>query len=226
MMKPLVSVIIPVYNGAKFLKDAIANVQSQNYHPLEIIIVDDGSTDETAIIAQSFGDQIIYIYQENKRAAAARNTGLKLAKGELIAFLDVDDLWIENKLNQQIEYLDKNPDIEVVTGLLQRIVIDENKQILKKFDERLLNVNCSTALYRKSVFKKVGYFDESLKQGEDTDLFMRLRENNIKIGIIEEILLYYRRHQTNTTLNQDENISFMLKSLQKSMQRRRNYESK
>ncbi|HEY9704612.1 MAG TPA: glycosyltransferase family A protein [Allocoleopsis sp.] len=225
-MKPLVSVIIPVYNGAKFLKDAIANVKSQNYHPLEIIIVDDGSTDETAIIAQSFGEQIIYIYQENKKAASARNKGLKIAKGELMAFLDVDDLWSENKLNQQVKYLETNTDIEVVTGLLQRVVIDENKQILEEFDEKSLTVSCSTALYRKYVFEKVGYFDEVLKQNEDTDLFMRLRENNIKIGIIEEILLYYRRHKTNTTLNQDENMRFMLKSLQKSIQRRRNYEAK
>ena len=98
--KPLVSVIMPVYNGAAFLTGAIDNIRRQNYEPLEIIIVDDGSTDSTGQIVASFGSDIRYVYQANQGPAAARNHGLRLATGDLIAFLDVDDLWAENRFVQ------------------------------------------------------------------------------------------------------------------------------
>ena len=98
----LLSVIMPVYNGAEFLAEAVASIVAQAYQPLEIIVVDDGSTDETATIVQSLGGEIRYLYQFNQGPAAARNAGLALAQGDLIAFLDVDDLWPADKLAQQM----------------------------------------------------------------------------------------------------------------------------
>ncbi|HEY9704613.1 MAG TPA: glycosyltransferase family A protein, partial [Allocoleopsis sp.] len=113
---PLVSVIIPVYNGDRYLKAAIESVLCQDYEPIEIIIIDDGSTDNSAKIAQIFGDKINYFYQENSGVAVARNTGILRSKGELIAFIDQDDLWTENKLTLQIDYLMKNPNIGLIIG--------------------------------------------------------------------------------------------------------------
>jgi len=106
---PLISVIMPVYNGERFLAGALHNVFAQNYHPLEVIVVDDGSTDGSAGIIAAFGEQIRYFHQPNAGPAVARNTGLALARGEVIAFLDVDDLWPPGKLHFQMQYLQQNP---------------------------------------------------------------------------------------------------------------------
>jgi glycosyltransferase involved in cell wall biosynthesis len=108
----LVSVIIPLYNGASFLGGAIENVLAQNYQPLEIIVVDDGSTDASTEIAAAYPNGVRYVYQTNAGPAAARNRGIKLAQGPLIAFLDVDDLWSEHKLARQTAYLRANPTMD------------------------------------------------------------------------------------------------------------------
>ena len=97
-----VSVIIPVYNGGKFLAEAINSILSQKHSPIEIIVIDDGSTDNTSEVAMSYGNRVHYVYQENKGAPAARNHGLRLASGNIIASLDADDIWAENKLKKQL----------------------------------------------------------------------------------------------------------------------------
>lgn len=200
---PLVSVIIPVYNGEKFLAEAINNVIAQNYQPLEIIVVDDGSTDKTAQIATEFREVIHYIYQENQGPATARNTGIKLAQGEIIAFLDVDDLWSENKLQIQVNYLVNNPNIALVQGLIQQRKItgftEENKPIFVKVHEPYNYINIGSAIYRKSVFEQIGLFDERMKYGEDVDWFFRAWENNIAKVVLEEVTLFYHQHNHNMT---------------------------
>src|ERR1043165_3045241 len=109
-MNPLVSVIIPVYNGARHLRAALESVFAQTYRSFEVIVVDDGSVDESAIIAQSF-PEVRYIHQTNCGVAAARNHGIEAARGEFLAFLDQDDLWTPDKLRLQIEYLLSHPEI-------------------------------------------------------------------------------------------------------------------
>jgi GT2 family glycosyltransferase len=202
-MNPLVSVIIPVYNGEKFLAQAINNVIAQNYHPLEIIVVDDGSTDETAQIAAQFKEVIQYIYQENNGPATARNRGIKLAKGEVIAFLDVDDLWSENKLKIQVNYLINHPDIALVQGLIQQRKItgftEENKPIFVNVHEPYNYINIGSAIYRKSVFDHIGLFDERMKFCEDVDWFFRAWENNISKFVLKEVTLFYQKHNHNMT---------------------------
>src|SRR3982074_3555445 len=100
---PLVSVIVPVYNGERFLAETLQSIINQQYRPLELIVIDDGSTDQTARIATSVSE-VRYFYQRNQGVANARNAGLAAARGELIAFLDADDLWQPNKLSLQVEY--------------------------------------------------------------------------------------------------------------------------
>jgi glycosyltransferase involved in cell wall biosynthesis len=197
----LVSVIIPVYNGASFLAGAIENVLAQNYQPLEIIVVDDGSTDATAEIAAGYLNEIRYVYQTNSGPAASRNRGIRLSQGGLIAFLDVDDLWSDFKLNHQVAYLLAHPTVEIVQGLIQKIHLAEplslNKLQVELISAPYRYVNIGSALYRKSVFDKVGLFDEVLTDNEDTDWFIRAWENGVSKVVLDEVTLFYRQHNSN-----------------------------
>jgi glycosyltransferase involved in cell wall biosynthesis len=120
-MNSLISVIVPVYNGDLYLAAAIESILAQNYQPIEILIIDDGLTDNTAKIADRFQQHVRYIYQPNSGAPSARNLGLKMATGEIIAFLDADDIWHEQKLALQLDILAKNSSVSVVLGHRQKI---------------------------------------------------------------------------------------------------------
>jgi len=123
--RPSVSVIIPVYNGETFVDEAIDSVIHQKYEPLEIIIVDDGSTDRTAEVIRGYGEKVQYRYQSNTGPAAARNSGLRVASGDVMAFIDADDLWPEGKLALQINRLQQEPTLEVVLGRVQYSMLSQ-----------------------------------------------------------------------------------------------------
>jgi glycosyltransferase involved in cell wall biosynthesis len=197
--KPFVTVITPVYNGEAFLEEAIESVQQQNYQPLEIIIIDDGSTDDTARLAASLEGNIRYIEQANQGPAAARNTGIKAAQGKLITFLDVDDRWPAQKLHREMGYLAANPHIDIVQGLIQELEAIGEPPIFKESGTPYSFVNLGSASYRASVFERVGLFDETLRFDEDTDWFIRAWECGIVKVILDEISLYYRKHAGNMT---------------------------
>lgn len=198
-----VSVIIPVYNGEKYLVEAIKNVKNQNYQPLEIIVVDDGSTDKTAEIAAEFKDSIRYVYQPNSGPSAARNLGIKIANGDVIAFLDVDDIWSDDKLQLQASYLLENPSVDIVQGLIQQIQRFEdpenNHSIFQTVSNPYQFINLGSAIYQKSVFDKIGLIDETLQYAEDMDLFFRAWENNISKVVLDQVTLFYSKHDENMT---------------------------
>ena len=221
-MTHLISVIIPVYNGKQFLSEAINSILQQNYNPLEIIVVDDGSTDGTVRLQNSFGEQVRYVYQDNKGPAAARNTGLVVANGEFIAFLDSDDVWPPNKLNTQINYLLQNLNLEVIIGYTTSFdseITNANKILLEK--DSVISVQLGSALFRKSAFEKVGTFDEELKFSEDHDWFLRAREKEIEMLVLEDITLYHRRHYNNMTEGANQDTYQLTAILKKSLDRRR-----
>jgi GT2 family glycosyltransferase len=221
---PLVNVIIPAYNAQAFLSEAIQSVREQNYNPLEIIVVDDGSTDRTAEIIARKGDSIRYFYQRNSGAAAARNKGLAMAHGEIIAFLDSDDLWPPDKLHTQITWLANNPKIDVVMGRVQYVGLftaRESKIPFESSDKTLVNSYLGCCVFRREVFDKVGTFDETLRYSEDHDWFLRAREQGVSINIIEKVTLYYRLHEQNMTRNKNMNGFQLAKVLKKSLDRRR-----
>ncbi len=202
-----ISVILPVYNGERFLIQAIENIQGQKYQPLEIIVVDDGSTDRTAEIAAEFQDTIHYIYQTNQGPSAARNLGIENARGEAIAFLDVDDLWEEGILTEFADYLVAHPEVGIVQGLIQRMQmetgsLDNNSYQFQPIFKPYQFINLGSALYRRAVFDQVGLFDPKLHDNEDTDWFIRAWENNIHKLVIPRVMLYYRKHDRNMTLEQ------------------------
>jgi uncharacterized protein (DUF1919 family) len=220
-----VSAIIPVYNGGRFLARAIENIEGQKYEPLEIIVIDDGSTDDTAEIAAGFGDRIRYVYQTNSGPSAARNKGIEMAEGNAIAFLDVDDLWSDNKLAIQLSYLAKHPSVEIVQGLIQEMTWNKSSQshklVFDKVFEPYFFINLGSSIYRKSVFEKVGLFDETLRFGEDVDWFIRAWEQNVSKIVIDEVTFFYQLHDTNVTSNKNMVELGVVKVFQRHLNRQR-----
>ena len=221
---PAVSVIIPAYNCERFIPEAVASVRKQEYEPMEIIIIDDGSTDGTSLCVKGLGKDIRYVRQGNRGPASARNRGIGMAGGDVIAFLDADDYWPADKFKIQMAYMDRNPDVDVVlgriclTGLLTR---DDRRMRFEGADNTMININLGSGVFRKSVFERVGLFDESLRHHEDHDWFLRAREKDVSIVILKDITLYYRRSQNSLSRRSNKNEPGMIRILKKSLDRRR-----
>ncbi|MGA1871245.1 MAG: glycosyltransferase family 2 protein [bacterium] len=204
---PKVSVIIPTYNRSQFITHAIDSVLSQTYHDIEIIIVDDGSTDNTKKILINYNNRIKYIYQENQGVAAARNTGIKNAKGKYIAFLDSDDMWLPQKLEQQVKILNQYEDIALVysniaycnsNGQFIRVAFSSQQFLSGYIPQKVIlwKAMCGylqTWLLRKTCFEEVGYIDTSLKMSEDREISIRIAMK-YKIYGIKEPLTMVRQH--------------------------------
>ena len=219
-----VSVIIPVYNGEAYLWEAVKSIQRQDYTALEIIIVDDGSTDRTAELAKGLRGEIRYMYQQNQGPAAARNRGLKMARGNVIGFLDVDDLWPNNKLHLHLACLTSRPDIDIVQGYIQLLRLNEEVNNKPRWEQLSAPFHCisfGTGLFRRDVFDRVGLLDESLHGGEDIDWFYRAKERNISVLTLEQVALLYRRHGNNMTHDQDVRKHYFMAALKKVLERRR-----
>ena len=196
---PLVSVIIPTYNRNNIISRAIDSVIKQTYDNIEIIVVDDGSTDNTKQILRQFRGKVKYIYKINGGVSSARNKGIEEAKGELIAFLDSDDYWMPDKIEKQIKYLIINKER---SGVLTNYEFVDNGSLLKVVNiefivnngdvqlVRLINnlQTMCTILMKKEVFSKVGYFDEKVKTAEDIDMLLRI-VSMYNIGSINESLV-------------------------------------
>ncbi len=229
----LISVIVPVYNGEEFLPEAIASIRAQAYAPLEIIVVDDGSTDRTAQVVQALGMDLRYIYQPNQGPAAARNQGLALARGELIAFLDADDLWPPHKLAHQVAALSADNDgAQMVWGTTQIQAYPGNADPLPP------TATASTAtlpssitrltpcvgsfLCRQAVFQQVGVFDPTLRLGEDLDWLTRVQESGIVMKRSPEVGVIYRlRSGSLTSGNHSLYAAGLFNAIKNSLARRR-----
>ena len=199
--KPLVSAIIPVFNGEHFIKDAVQNVLSQDYPALELIVVDDGSTDRTEEIVSRLPHDIRYLQQGNAGPAAARNRGIRDAAGEIVAFLDVDDLWPENTLTLLVAELVRDPELEVVHGYNQLMVRNAHtgEYEYRGNPKETFQFSIGAGVYRKSVFARIGLFDSTLTFGEDNDWFCRARESGVKMRRVDRVTLVVRRHGSNMT---------------------------
>lgn len=226
---PVVSIVLPVYNGARFLSSAFETIRVQNYPALEVIVIDDGSTDDSAQIAAHHHDSfpIHFISQPHQGAAAARNQGLTMATGDLITFLDVDDLYPAGKLHLQVERLNRQPDLDIVSGHTKPLMtIGADDQNLFTNEEAVAAFNLGAAVFRREVFARVGAFDEGLRFSEDVDWFIRALEHGCKIAIMQAVTLYYRQHNSNITreLDQARQKKIMLMLLQRSLKRRRGHD--
>jgi glycosyltransferase involved in cell wall biosynthesis len=190
-----ISAIITCYNGAAFVAEAIASIRRQRIPVAEIIVIDDGSTDESAaVVASLVGDDLFYFAQTNQGLPRARNAGLEKARGDIITFLDYDDLWSDDKLAIQIPMLEQHPELDLVVGYAQTM---------------------------RWVFEKVGRFDPTQRYCDDWDWYMRVRELGVGMRIHEDVVHYYRRHDRNMTNNVELGNQHTLLMLKKSLERRR-----
>ena len=193
---PLVSVVIPTYNRAKVIERALVTAFAQTYRNLEIIIIDDGSKDNTEATLAPYMDRIRYLYQENQGASAARNRGIREAKGKYIAFLDSDDEWLPVKLERQIALLEAQPDLTFVAclGTDEKRTYsgyeDHDKQFLKFILEPFTQ-NMTRYVVRRDCFEKYGYFDTSIQGPEDWELWLRLLQQGCRFGYVPEPLMSY-----------------------------------
>jgi glycosyltransferase involved in cell wall biosynthesis len=220
---PLISVIIPVYNGAAFINDAVQSAFNQDYRPLEVIIIDDGSTDNTAEIVELSEYPVKYFRQEKKGVAAARNKGMEKATGRFVAFLDADDIWDEKKLSRQYTIISDKPKISAVIGHTFKMPMSQNVDTLGETIEenKIFILSPGAGLFRKSAFTKVGNFDETLQCNEDIDWFLRAREAQLQIIIHKEVVQFFRMHGKNVSNNQQVMNLGLLRVHKKSLDRRR-----
>jgi glycosyltransferase involved in cell wall biosynthesis len=197
MERPVVSVIIASCNGEAFLRAALESLFAQDYEPIEAILVDDGSEDSTPGIAQSF-DGLQYIRQPNLGLAAAHNTGIAAATGDFIAFLDDDDVLPPDKVRLQVDYLQANPSVGCVMGR-QEWMNPPPWLTRDPVYGDLDGIPPGSAMIRRSVVADLGGFDPSFRWGEDMDLLVRMRERNVEIAVLPEIVLYRRFTGSNMT---------------------------
>jgi glycosyltransferase involved in cell wall biosynthesis len=223
---PKVSVIIPTYERAHLVSQAIDSILAQTYDDREIIVVNDGSTDNTAEILAGYADRITLIHQENRGVAAARNAGMRVARGEYIAFLDDDDLWEPQKLAQQIPLLEIDPLVGLVSS--DMVFFDEEGIHPGTYWDGFIPpatitpwtllkgsfLSVPTIVIRQSCLAQVGYFDENLQVCEDYDLWLRIVEG-WKVDYINAPLVRCFRSQDRNFQNLSKNIEQMiLKTIQ------------
>jgi glycosyltransferase involved in cell wall biosynthesis len=215
MTPPDVSVIIPAYNAAPFLGQAIASIKSQQHSRLEILVVDDASQDQTASLAKHHGANLIQLPQ-NLGTAAARNAGIAQAQGELIAFLDADDLWSPHKLERQVAALKRFPQLQGVTSLLRPFSQDAGWLAAPQPN---FIPSFGTALLRRQVFGEIGLCNPIFRLCDDVDWFNRAREVNIRLALMPQALLFYRQHQNNISKNSQQVSYWMARAFQARLQR-------
>ncbi|MGH7834258.1 MAG: glycosyltransferase [Candidatus Binatia bacterium] len=223
MEQPLVSCVVPVYNGERYLREAIDSVLAQTHQPLEIIVIDDGSTDGTADVLAGYGDRLRHVRQANAGPAAARNHGIALARGTFIAFQDADDVWHPHKLQRQMERFTARPELELSIGHVQNFWIAELKEEADRFrDHRLAQPGPAygppSLLARRSLFERVGLFNPKMRLSSDTDWFLRAAELGIAMEVVPEVLFYRRWHKNNISRLSRE---LLVEAVKASLDRRR-----
>ncbi len=224
MENPLVSVIIIVKNGERFLASASDSVLKQDYRPLEIIGLDGHSTDKTLEIAQSYPD-VRYIQQRETGVSDAYNLGIDCANGKLVSFLSHDDLWTFDKLTTQVEYMIQHPEIQYTISKVKFFLepgaippIGFRKEL---FEGTHVGRIMETLVAWKSVFEKVGKFNTKLSIAGDVDWYSRASDQKIPMAIIPKVLLHKRIHDRNTALNVNENNQDLLELFRQSVQRKK-----
>jgi glycosyltransferase involved in cell wall biosynthesis len=196
---PLISVVIPLYDGERFIRQAIESALAQTWERTEVIVVDDGSTDRGAEIASEYSVKLLR--QENRGVGAARNRGYAEATGELVSFLDQDDRFLPEKLERQLEALLAEPDAGMCSCKM-RIFLEPGDERPRWIQPHLLgtdthSLQVGTLLTWRRTFEQIGAFDESLRWGNDADWFLRAREAQIPIAMVPEPLVIYRIHEGN-----------------------------
>jgi len=222
----LVSVVIPVYNAERYVGEAIDSVLTQAHADIEVIAVNDGSTDGTETVLRGYEPRIRSMWQENAGVSAALNRGLEVAGGEFLGFCAADDLWTPDKLQRQLDALAANDQLDMVFGNVEQFISpdvdssDSSKWVCPP--EPMRGYHTGTMLIRRSAFSRVGGFEEKWKFGEFLDWFARAEELNLRHAMLSEVVYRRRIHGANMTIRERESQRDYLHILKASLDRKRN----
>jgi glycosyltransferase involved in cell wall biosynthesis len=201
---PLVSCIVPVFNGEKYLGEALDSIFAQTYRPIEVIVADDGSTDGSRGLVEGYAEPVRWVSQKTAGPAATRNLGGRAARGEMLAFLDADDLWRPGKLACQVSKLRSRPELDACVSHVRMFWVPElsEEEILYREHPRgqaIPGYASITLLARRTVFDRIGMFREDLWFADSTEWFIRFREAQLALVCLEEVLVLHRMHSSNLT---------------------------
>jgi glycosyltransferase involved in cell wall biosynthesis len=223
MTAPLISCIVPVFNGERYLREALDSIFAQTYRCFEVIVVDDGSTDGTASILGSLGERIRSLRQRNQGPAAARNLGVRAAGGEFVAFLDGDDLWHPEKLERQMARFRARPELQYCVSHAQNFWVPELRSEAEKYQGHRISRSLpgyvtQTLMARRALFDAVGLFNPMLAHADSTDWFLRAAESGAVMELLPDVLTYRRLHAENRSRllaqrSRDEFLNIVKRSL-------------
>ena len=220
-----VSIITAALNGVETIENCIKSVISQTYENLEYIIIDGGSTDGTLDSIRAYDNKIsLWISEADEGIYHALNKGLRLASGDVIGFLDADDLWCHGRLEIQLGLLAQDPELMIVLGQTQLLRRADGRGIAPTFEiasDPWFCLSLGSGSFRRAVFQQVGMFDQQLRYADDLDWFMRAREAHTPMLIHREGTLLHRRHERNLTNQRERDNHYWLRMLKKSIDRRR-----
>jgi glycosyltransferase involved in cell wall biosynthesis len=206
-----VTCVVPVFNGEKYLAEALESVFSQTYEPIEVVVVDDGSTDSTPAILAGFGDKIRSVRQENSGPSAARNRGIEESRGDYIAFLDADDLWVAEKTATQMRRFASTPRLSVSTCLMQNFWMPELQEEASRFKDttvaRPQPGPSQTMLVQREAFDRIGLFDPAIGHRDTQDWIVRAREAGARFDQVDQVLVRRRLHANNLSRSRGERDS-------------------
>lgn len=225
----LISVVIPVYNGERYVAEAVRSVLDQEYRPLEVLVIDDGSIDATGAVVGQLGPEVVYHRREHSGLAATRNYGTTVAGGELLAFNDADDIWVPGRLARQAEVLAADPELDGVFGRMEQFVSPElDAELQERLQPRLAELPAlspCTLLIRTVAYRRVGALDPQWKVGEFLDWLLKAREAGIKTRMLDDLVLRRRIHADNMGRRERQSQSDYARVLMAALKRKREGEA-
>jgi glycosyltransferase involved in cell wall biosynthesis len=221
------SVIIPTYNYGRYLPQSLGSILGQTHPPAQVIVIDDGSTDETPDVLAPYAaaGRIEYVRQSNMGIAAAQNRGLESAKHDYITFLDADDYWAPQKIERQMAAFRAQPEIDIMYALVEQFIspdaVEPERWRLDESNRRLDGISTATALLRRSAVERIGPFDTTLRRAQYLDWHMRAVALGLHWHVVPEVLAYRRIHGRNTSITMTESLRDFLDVARTQMLRRR-----
>jgi glycosyltransferase involved in cell wall biosynthesis len=198
-VEPLITCIVAVFNGESYLAEALDSMLAQTHPSLDVLVVDDGSTDGTPAVIDRYGDAVRRMWKPNGGPASARNLALRHLRGEFVAFLDADDLWHPEKLARQMARFEARPELEMSLTLVQNFWVPELEDEAERFRDHRLAKPASgystvALLARRTVFDRVGRFNEEWRHVHDTEWFLRASDTGVVVELLPEVLVSRRLH--------------------------------
>jgi|SRR5687767_4793066 len=209
MTRPLVSCIVPAFNSSRYIAEALDSILAQTYPLIEVIVADDGSTDDTAAIVGRYGGRVGHVAQETKGPAATRNLGIGAATGDFLAFLDADDLWHEQKLERQLDRFTAKPALEACVTHAKMFWAESLAHEADQYRDNprsnaIPGYATTTLVARRSLFERIGNFREDLWFSDATEWFLRAREQGVVLELMADVLTRHRMHEHNLTRRRSE----------------------